>query len=150
MNSSSTGTGGGSATQRRAASSITATAALLSAPRIAVVAVAPHAVLADGLDRAGQRDGVEVRAQQDAARRRPPSARGIAREQVAGVRAGERPGVVLLDRQPEPAQLRGDAVRARALAPERALDRAQLREQLVERARARPRRRALTPSLGAR
>ena len=60
------------------------------------------------------------------------AAPGDPREQVAGVGAGGRSGVVLLDLESDPAELRGDPVGARALVPGRALDPAQRDERLVQ------------------
>ena len=67
-----------------------------------LVGVAEHAVLLLDLDRAGERDGVEVGAEQD----RPRAGRALdAGEQVAAVGAGVGRRVVLLDLQAEALQL---------------------------------------------
>ncbi len=69
--------------------------------------VSHDAVLDDGLDRLGRRHGVEVRAEED---RRAAVGRRGPRVQVAGGRADPRAGVVLVDVEPELAEVSGDAV----------------------------------------
>ena len=97
---------------------------------------------------------VEVRAQQHASRRArsPPARAGSAREQVAAVEPIARAGAVLLDLEPERAQL-GDHALARSARslPGRALDRgtARRRWRSGSAARARRRRRAGAASLTA-
>ncbi len=88
----------------------------------------PRTVVEHRLDRPGLGDGVEVRAQQD----RALALAGDAREQVAALRAGLFGGAVLLDVEAHRPQLARDRLRARALVTERARDRAQPRERLVQ------------------
>src|SRR5436190_8852822 len=85
----------------------------------ALVAVPEDAVLADDLDRRRERNGVQVRTQQD----RPRAFRtGNAGEDVPGVRAGLGGAAVLLDLlDAQRAQLGDHRVRHRALPPGRAL-----------------------------
>ena len=88
----------------------------------------PGAVVDDGLDRVGLGHGVEVCAEQD----RAVAAAGDAREQVAALGAGLRGGAVLLDAHAHAAQVVRDGLRAGALGAERARDRAQPGERLVQ------------------
>ena len=95
VSSNSIATGEPSTLARRATSTKTATAALLSAPRIVVVRVLPATVDHDRLDLAVDLDGVEVRAQQH----RALGAAADAREQVAvGVRLDVQPDALELAR----------------------------------------------------
>ena len=93
----------------------TATAALLSGPRIASMRVLPEAIAHHRLHRrlAGARCHVRTEQKRPPPTRWPlpspvPPAAGQAREHVAAVRAGGRGRVVLLRLDPERAHLRGD------------------------------------------
>ena len=77
------------------------------------MAVREHAVAALDLDRAVEGHRVHVRAQQDGPGALRP---GQPREQVAGIGAGVRGGVVLLDPEPE---LRRSAASASVIARSR-------------------------------
>ena len=87
------------------------------------IRVLPAPVAQDRLDRGGERDRVEMGAEHDA--RRPGSCRLDAGEEVPGVRAGRGGAAVLGRHEAHRPQLRGDPVRAGALAAGRALDPAQ-------------------------
>ena len=77
--------------------------------------IADDAVLDDGLERPLRRHGVEVRAEEE--RRAAVGATGQPAEQIAGVRADRRAGVVLVDLEPELTEVGGDAVGDGALVP---------------------------------
>ena len=128
-NSSMPACGRFSATSRRVASSIAATAALSSAPRIVPARVPHHAVGDDGLDRSGRRDRVEMGAQEDRLAGRGRLERD---EDVAHRRADLRPRVVLVHRQPAVAQVADHAIRDGALLAGRARDRRELQEQIED------------------
>ena len=124
-----------SARMRRVASSITATAALSSAPRIVPARVADDPVVDDRLDRRGRRNGVEVRAEEQrlaVGRRLEP------RVEVPHRRAGLRPGGVLVDLEPAVAQEPRDPIGDRPLLSRRAGDRRELGEQVEDVRRHRP------------
>ena len=89
--------------------------------------VAHDAVLDDRLDRALRRHGVEVRAEEEGSPAFDPSREPA--EQVAGVRVDPRPGVVLVNVEPEFPQLRGHPVGDGTLVPGRARDGGELEEQ---------------------
>ena len=89
--------------------------------------VPDDAVLDDRLDRAGRRHGVHVRAEEE---RRPLGGRLEPGVEVAGVRADLRAGAVLVDLEPEAAQLRGDAVGDRALLARRRRQRGEVEEEV--------------------
>jgi hypothetical protein len=94
-----------------------------------VACALPAVVHEHGLDDAVVRHGVEVGAEQH---RAAGVAAGQAREEVARLRTRLGGRAVLGHLEPQRAQLAGDVVGDRALAPERAGDRAQRRERLVE------------------
>jgi hypothetical protein len=88
----------------------------------------PHqALLDDGLDRPDRRNGVEVRAEED---RRPLGRRLDAGEDVPDRRLDRGPGVVLVRREAEVAEVRGHDVGDGALLPGWARDRGQLGEKV--------------------
>jgi hypothetical protein len=99
-----------------------ATAALLSAPRIASLRFVRMPL---DLHRGGERDGVDVGAEQDRGGAVRPR---YARQQVACPRTRLVGGVVLLDVQPERAQLLRHGVGDGALVTGRALDLAEPHE----------------------
>ncbi len=113
----------------RATSSMkTATAALLSAPRIVSPRLRKTPSSFDHLDLAPVRDRVEVGAEHHpllAAARQP-------REQVAGARFGRPGGVVLAHLEAQRPQLGGDRVGDLALLARRAADLAEPDERLVQ------------------
>ena len=94
-----------------------------------VVAVAEDAVLARDLHRAGERDRIQVGAEQDRAGVLGPADPG---EEVARLGAGFGAGVVLLDLQPERAELRADGLGDRPLALGGALDLAEPNEVIEQ------------------
>ena len=132
VKSSSSPTCGGSAAalNRRASSIITATAVLLSAPRI------PSPRWSSRRRRAPDRPARSA-GRCPCARTgewtwtRPPGA-GDAGQQVSRARADARTDIVLLDIESHALELPGDPVRARALTAGRALDPAQGGERLVQ------------------
>ena len=119
-----------SSTIRRAASSMTATADLLSAPRIVPAALRTIPSSTTGSIAAVGRDGVEVRAEEE---RRPPiTASGQAAEHVPHRRADRRARVVLVPLEPDSVELREHQVGDGALLARRARDRGQLEEELED------------------
>ncbi len=95
-----------------------------------VAGVAHDAVLDDGLDRVGRRHGVEVRAEEDRGAWR---GRLKPRDDVPGVPADPRAGVVLGEVEAQVAQLAGDSLGHRALVTRRARDRAEFEEEIEDR-----------------
>jgi hypothetical protein len=94
-----------------------------------LVAVGEHAVLLGHLDGAGERDRVEVGAEQD----RAAVGRALyAGKQVAGVRAGLGCGVVLLDGEAEALQLLAHGIGHGALVLGRALDLTEAHEVVAQ------------------
>ena len=94
-----------------------------------VAGVSHHPVLHDGLDRVGRRHGVQVRAEEDRCAGRSwldP------RDDVPGVPADPRPGIVLGELEVEVAKLPTDALCNGALVPRRARDRAELEEEIKD------------------
>ena len=118
-----------SASTRRAASSMTATAALLSAPRIVPAALRTTPSSTAGSIGPVGRNRVEVGAQEE----RDAAVRALrlqAAEQVADRRAHDGAGVVLVDLEREVAQVARDGVRDGPLLAGRARQRGQLGKQV--------------------
>ena len=103
-----------SSTSRRAASIIADDRGLVVGAEDRAAGVADDPVLDDRLDRRRRRDGVEVGAEEE---RRPPSAVGRDPAEEVPASSRSRAGVVLVDVEPERAELGGDAVGDRALLP---------------------------------
>ena len=130
VNSSSMPTGGGLTAKRRASSTINATAALLSAPRIASRELTKASSTSSTSTRVGQRHRVEVGAHHH--RRRALGAID-ARQQVAAIGAGLGGRVVLFDAQPELLELGAHLAGDEALRAGRRRDLAEAHERLGER-----------------
>ena len=90
--------------------------------------VPDDAVLDHGLERPVERDGVEVRAEEERCAALDGSRE--AADDVPGRRPEPLGRVVLLPGKPQPVELRGDAVGHRPLLPRRAGDRAELEEEV--------------------
>ena len=107
---------------------MTATAALLSAPRIASLAFSyPPSTSTGSISATG---GTVSRWAQSMMLFGPGA--GDPREQIARVGTSRRCGVVLGDLKPNRTELAGDVIDARALVARRALDPAQRNERVVQ------------------